>query len=150
MSDDIVVLKMEKSDFSFASALSSDSLGKESWKIHDFEMASENPQAILLIAKKGTEFLGYLASYYAADESELDSIAVSTAYRHKGVGNLILCEYINCLAKYGVKNIYLEVRESNANAISFYENHGFKRISKRKKFYEEPEEDAVVMKKELL
>ena len=48
-----------------------------------------------------------------------------------------------------VQSIFLEVRESNAAAIAMYEQFGFIKISTRKKYYDSPVEDGLVMKKQL-
>lgn len=77
------------------------------------------------------------------------SIAVLAEYRRKGVGSALMNEAINVLkSKYDVDAIYLEVRVSNAPAISLYEKFGFEKVRIIKGYYRDGE-DAYVMVKRL-
>lgn len=164
----IEIRDIVESDFEACAGISVSSLPGEAWKIQDFEAASKNSQAMLLTAwynretnrmdavvnqsetdAKSYEIAGYLVSYFAADEAELNSIAVSEKFRRCGIGRSLMQEYYRNLIENKVASIYLEVRQSNKGAISFYENEGFVRFSKRPRFYENPAEDAVLMRKSL-
>jgi len=78
-------------------------------------------------------------------ECELLSIAVKAALRGKGYAKVLMEHSQKELAKQGVKKFFLEVRESNATAISLYEKLGYKKIAERKKYYSDGE-NAVVMR----
>ena len=52
-------------------------------------------------------------------------------------------------AREAIKNLFLEVRESNLGAIAFYERFGFSKIGRRKIYYRDPEEAAITMGKKL-
>lgn len=92
---------------------------------------------------------GFIAVMVNYDSADLLDIAVDVEYRNKGVG-LALMSFMEaeCILR-GVKEIFLEVRESNAPAISLYLKCGFEKISVRKKYYGNPTEDAVIMRKTL-
>ena len=78
------------------------------------------------------------------DEGTLEKIAVAPAYRRQGVAEAILGAYI----RFGQANLAfltLEVRESNAPAIGLYEKLGFQVVGRRKNYYRELNEDALLM-----
>jgi len=82
----------------------------------------------------------------AGDECELLSIAVERAERGKGLAKTMMEYCCNELAKQGVQKFFLEVRESNIQAISLYKKLGYKKISERKKYYSNGEA-AIIMQK---
>lgn len=143
----IKIRTMQKGDFEACEKISAEGIPQESWKIRDFEAAAKNPQAMMIVAASANQIAGYIVSYFAADEAELDSIAVSSAFRRQGIGKSLMQEYYRKLKEKSVNSIYLEVRESNSTAISFYKEEGFESFSKRPHFYEAPVEDAVLMRK---
>jgi ribosomal-protein-alanine N-acetyltransferase len=82
-------------------------------------------------------------------DAEIYNIAVAKKARRHGFGHALLTEFIcRCKAEH-VENVWLETRQSNANAIKFYMAAGFSKISLRPRFYNDPIEDAVIMKLEL-
>ena len=84
-----------------------------------------------------------------ADEAEILNLAVRQENRRKGEGRRLvgkLLEEYRCLA---VSRVFLEVRESNTGAISFYEHLGFRTVGKRKDYYQDPKEAALVMERRL-
>ena len=85
---------------------------------------------------------GYLIVLDSIDVYEILAIATIEEYRNKGIAQELL-------AKIRIKNIFLEVRESNQTAINFYKKNKFKEISIRKNYYSEPTENAVIMKLEV-
>jgi ribosomal-protein-alanine acetyltransferase len=80
----------------------------------------------------------------ASDECELLSIAVVLAEQNKGLAKMLMEHCHKKLAAKGVKKFFLEVRESNAFAISLYKKLGYERIAERKKYYN-TQETAIVM-----
>lgn len=91
---------------------------------------------------------GYILSSVVLDEANLDRIAVKKDKRNNQIGKKLIMALEDALVKKGISSIFLEVRVSNAVAISLYEKMGFERINVRKKYYENTE-DAIVMKKVL-
>ena len=85
---------------------------------------------------------GYLMVLDSIDVYEILAIATVKEYRNKGIAQELL-------DKIKTKNIFLEVRESNQTAISFYKKNNFKEISIRKNYYSEPTENAIIMKLEV-
>ena len=85
---------------------------------------------------------GYLMVLDSIDVYEILAIATVEEYRNKGIAQELL-------DKIKTKDIFLEVRESNQVAISFYKKNKFKEISVRKNYYSEPNENAIIMKLEV-
>ena len=85
---------------------------------------------------------GYLIILDSIDVYEILAIATVEEYRNKGIAQELL-------AKIRIKNIFLEVRESNQTAINFYKKNKFKEISIRKNYYSKPPENAIIMKLEV-
>ena len=83
------------------------------------------------------------------DEGELLNIAVSGAYRRMGLGAHLLSFVMKEAERKGVAAVYLEVRESNTGARNLYRSAGFTEIGVRKKYYQNPTEDAVLMMKKI-
>ena len=85
---------------------------------------------------------GYLMVLDSIDVYEILAIATIKEYRSKGIAQELL-------DKIKTKDIFLEVRESNQIAISFYKKNDFKEISIRKNYYSKPNENAIIMKLEV-
>ena len=83
------------------------------------------------------------------ETADLCNIAVKEEYRRCHIAEKLLEKcVITCKAR-GVTRILLEARESNTPALNFYKKMGFMEIGKRKNYYKEPCEDAVIMEKML-
>ena len=85
---------------------------------------------------------GYLMILDSIDVYEILAIATVEEYRNKGIAQKLL-------DKIKIKDIFLEVRESNKIAINFYKKNKFKEISIRKNYYSKPNENAIIMKLEV-
>ena len=85
---------------------------------------------------------GYLMILDSIDVYEILAIATIEEYRNKGIAQKLL-------NKIKIKNIFLEVRESNQTAINFYKKNKFNQISIRKNYYSEPNENDIIMKLEV-
>lgn len=133
--DSVQIAKLEQSIF------------PDAWTQKGIEETFSQPHSLIVVAEEEQKILGYCILYYVLDEAEIARIAVSGEERQRGIGSRILefCER-SCAEK-GVKKILLDVRESNEKARSFYEKHGFRKDGIRKRFYENPCEDAVLMSK---
>ena len=116
------------------------------WEESTFRGLMRRPSAALLVAETDDELLGFSVMWFAADEGELGDIAVVPERRGEGIGNRLLLESVSVAASRGARSLYLEVRESNHGARRLYEKAGFNVVGVRKQYYNEPVEDAIVMK----
>lgn len=103
-------------------------------------LKSENNQ--IWCAVSGEMICGYLVLSRAGTEMSVDDIAVHPAYRRQGVGKLLL-KWAH--GQYPAWDFWLEVRESNAAAIALYQSLGYTQVGFRKRYYQNPEEGAVLM-----
>jgi ribosomal-protein-alanine acetyltransferase len=98
------------------------------------------------IERAGWVVVGFVVAAIVAGEAELETIAVGEAEQRRGVGGRLLESLVEELRDQQVRNVNLEVRASNRRAIGFYGTHGFKESGRRKRYYADPEEDAVLMR----
>jgi len=115
-----------------------------SWQSVAAEIASS--QSVRLVAVIEDAVAGYVMARQVLDEGQLLDIAVHKDNRRAGIAGLLISELLLRLRQGGCKSLYLEVRESNAPAIKLYEKYGFRMISKRKDYYKNPVEGALIMK----
>ena len=104
-----------------------------------------NDSAVVIVAEgeDGT-VLGYAGLQTVLDEGYINNVAVDEKYRRQGVAD----ELIEAFVRFGQTQLAfltLEVRASNAPAISLYAKHGFEEAGRRKNYYEDPKEDAILM-----
>ena len=89
-------------------------------------------------------FAGYAGMLCVLDERDVCNIATVPAFRGMGVGKALTQALIESAKETGASVIMLEVRKSNAAAISLYEKLGFTLVGERKNFYTLPREDALL------
>jgi ribosomal-protein-alanine N-acetyltransferase len=87
---------------------------------------------------------GFLVARHLAAEWELENIVVASSVRRMRLGQRLLDALLTAARETNSSSVFLEVRESNASARSFYEKAGFKQTGRRKSYYANPAEDAVV------
>lgn len=99
------------------------------------------------VATEGGRVLGYIGISHIIDEGYITNVAVLPEYRRRGVGRALLERVFSLARDEGLSFVSLEVRVSNAGAIALYEGLGFKEEGRRRDFYREPKEDALIMTK---
>jgi len=105
-------------------------------------------QAIFLVATEGIpeSVCGYVIAAAVADEAEVLNLAVAPQSRRRGVGGRLLDAGLGMIREQGAREVFLEVRESNAAAIALYKSRGFADLSRRARYYRNPVEDALVLR----
>ena len=91
------------------------------------------------------KILGYLLAQCIPPEGELLRIAVLPQSRRAGAGRALMTRFLSVCAARGASDLFLEVRASNASAISLYRAFGFDAVGTRKQYYKHPTEDALLM-----
>ncbi|HEY3279560.1 MAG TPA: ribosomal protein S18-alanine N-acetyltransferase [Gemmatimonadales bacterium] len=119
------------------------------WSARDFDdsVAARVP---FFVALADGEIAGYVIAHYAADEGEILNLAVAPEQRRRGLGRALARRALAALAERDVREVYLEVRVSNAAAHALYEGLGFKKVGRRAGYYRRPAEDAVVLRAAIL
>lgn len=123
ISDAEIIYSLEKTIFS------------ESRTLTDIENYISSPISIFNVARLETDIVGYIIVF----GDDVISIAVSETCRRAGVGSKLLKSVLTQKSE-----LFLEVRESNINAIAFYKNYGFNSVGIRKKYYPDGE-NAIIM-----
>jgi ribosomal-protein-alanine N-acetyltransferase len=91
-----------------------------------------------------TSISGFLAAQHLAPEWELENIVVAPSARRQGLGKRLLDALLAAARRTNSTTVFLEVRESNAAARSLYEKAGFEQTGRRKSYYTNPPEDAIL------
>lgn len=99
------------------------------------------------VAKANNTVVGYLAAELLVDHFDLLAIAVDKKFRRQNFATNLLNKLFNLCQKMKISDIFLEVRQNNLSAISFYEKVAFEKISTRKNYYSDTNEDAYIYKK---
>jgi ribosomal-protein-alanine N-acetyltransferase len=124
-------------DLDAVAAIQQASPGAAGWQVADY-LEQE-----FLVALEGNRIVGFLvARTLVAGEREILNLAVAPDFRRKGAARALLDRALEGFCG----EVFLEVRESNGVAQKFYKSLGFKGLSKRKGYYDNPPETAIVMK----
>jgi [ribosomal protein S18]-alanine N-acetyltransferase len=115
----------------------------------DFAAELRRSYALLLVARLGTQPVGFLLAWRAADELHLTDLGVTALARRRGVARALVSELRREGERGGAIVVLLEVRESNAPAIALYGVLGFEELDRRARYYSDTDEDAVVMRLQL-
>ena len=132
------------------------------WSKNDYLCEIERSNSYIKAARIGGKILGFIAARFnietsdeetnytaAAAEIDILNIGVLKDSQKQGIGQLLLEGLLLKAESLKVQSVWLEVRESNLNARNFYSRNGFVEIQKRKNFYNNPTEDAVLMTLEI-
>ena len=115
------------------------------WSEESLQGELWNDSAVIIVAEgeDGT-VLGYAGLQTVLDEGYINNVAVDEKFRRQGVADELIAAFVR-FGQAKLAFLTLEVRASNAPAISLYAKHGFVEVGRRKNYYEAPREDAVLM-----
>lgn len=119
------------------------------WSKEAFFECIKNQSRHYFCAVRNGEVLGYCGYWSVLDEAEIYNVAVKEEARGRGIGQRLLERLIEYGKLDGRKKFLLEVRYGNKTAINLYKKLGFKEDGIRPKFYDEPQEDALLMSLEI-
>ena len=116
-----------------------------------FATRGEPPARLALVAEEAGSFAlsGFLVARHMPPEWELENIVVAPAVRRIGIGKQLMDALLFQAQETNSDAIFLEVRESNAAARRLYEKLGLRENGRRKAYYSNPTEDAVLYSKTL-
>ena len=129
-----------------------ESCGLSLWGWDGYRLELERPEAIMLVVRRapphqveGRSLDGFIAARVTAGELHINNVAVPVWSRRQGIGSALLRAAFERGAGRGARTAVLEVRAGNRTAQSVYERHGFAVAGRRRAYYREPTEDALVM-----
>ncbi len=102
------------------------------------------PDRVLLVAEENGRLQAFLIARFSDTECELEDLVVSTTCRRRGLGKQLLKSLIATARQRNIERVLLEVRQSNMSARSLYEKLGFQVSGRRKSYYRDPQEDALI------
>jgi ribosomal-protein-alanine N-acetyltransferase len=149
----IILRSGETSDLQRLLALAESCPGAPRWGARTWQQILESPQAgvqrIVLIAESVNECVGFGVLNLGADDAEIESLAVNTSWRRRGIARRLCLDLLSWARARGARRASLEVRVSNTAGRMLYESLGFHEVAVRRGYYREPEEDALVMTAQL-
>ena len=145
----MIIRKMNLGDVSAIAELEKQCFS-DPWSENSIASEIENPLSYWLVAEVDGVVAGYVGSQTVLDASDMMNLAVSPDYRRQGVGQALVNALVEHLKQNKVIALLLEVRVSNAPAIALYKSLGFIQVGCRPKYYHNPREDALILRKELI
>ena len=118
------------------------------WSEKSIAFELENPLSYWLVALEGSTVVGYAGSQTVLGETDMMNVAVRPECRRQGVAEALIAALILGLKERESHCLTLEVRDSNAPARALYEKLGFLEVGRRKNYYRNPGEDALILRKE--
>ena len=143
---EIVIKSMEKTDVDGVIGIEEKAYGEHHWSKESFlnELSNDLARYYSAFDENGN-LVGYAGCWQILEEVHITNIAVSVDHRRMGIGDKLLQKIIDDCYENKAKYITLEVRVSNTPAISLYEKYGFKSLGVRKGYYQNNNEDALIM-----
>lgn len=120
----------------------------EPWSENSVAGELANPLSAWLVCVENGIVCGYVGSQTVLGESDMMNVAVHPDFRRRGVAEGLICELVETLKGKDSHCLTLEVRSSNVPAIALYEKLGFAQVGRRKNYYRNPKEDALILRKE--
>ena len=90
--------------------------------------------------------LGYVVAWFAGGQGEIANLAVDPDSRERGIGSALLDAALDEARRQRTDEVFLEVRSSNLRARQLYESRGFAEVGRRRRYYRQPVEDAVILR----
>ena len=109
----------------------------------------QNRVARCWVMREDAEVIGYLCLWEVADEVHITNIAVRPESRRRGLGRTLLGGVLEDARQRQIRLVVLEVRPSNTQARTMYESFGFRVVGRRRGYYYDTGEDALVMENDL-
>lgn len=118
------------------------------WSENSIASELKNPLSLWLVALADSKVVGYVGSQSVMGESDMMNVAVDPDYRRMGIAYRLIETLISALAEKDNHSLALEVRASNTPAIALYGKMGFTEVGRRRNYYRNPREDALILRKE--
>jgi len=113
---------------------------------YERELESPNSDLLALFVPVGTDSLLGLGCLWAIlEEAHITILAVHPRYRRQGLGIALLVALLTTAFERGLERATLEVRASNSSALSLYHKFGFKTAGRRRRYYQDTGEDALIL-----
>ena len=142
------IVKMNERHVPFVAAIEKECFGREGWSERSVAGELTNALALWLVAEENGTVAGYVGSQTVCGETDMMNVAVTADFRRRGIGEMLVNALVEELKALESHSLTLEVRASNTPAQALYEKLGFKEVGRRPKYYQNPREDALILRKE--
>jgi ribosomal-protein-alanine N-acetyltransferase len=117
------------------------------WNENEYDrlFTGDSPRLALVIAEDAVQ--AFLIAKQIGPEWELENIVVAASAQRRGLASALLGHFLDVVRQRGGESVFLEVRDSNAPARALYAKHGFVETGRRRLYYRDPAEDAVLYRK---
>ena len=116
--------------------------GAAHWTVEQYKKLVGS--GVVLVAEEAGKLCGFVCAKAVAGEWEMENVVVAAEFLRRGIANQLVRELIQRAAGEAASAILLEVRESNLPARRLYEKHGFREVGRRRVYYRDPMEDAIL------
>lgn len=144
---EIGIRRLSRQDLDKVMDIEPVAFGSHHWSRQSFTNELNNPTGMYFaaICRQTKELIGYSGFWLVGDEAHITTLAVHPDFRRQHIGEQLLLEDILQANDAGANRITLEVRISNSNAQDLYLKYGFKSLGMRQSYYQDNEEDALVL-----
>lgn len=118
------------------------------WSVNSVRSELNNPLSLWLVAMDEEKVVGYVGSQTVLGETDMMNVAVHPQYRRRGIARMLIETLVSALRERQSHCLTLEVRASNEPAIFLYAELGFAEAGRRRNYYRNPKEDALILRKE--
>lgn len=115
------------------------------WSLGAFANELANVSSSYFVGLWGDRIVAYAGYWLILEEAHITTIGTDPRFQRRGLGERMLLHLIGHAVRAEAKWVTLEVRPSNIPAITLYEKYGFSSLGRRKAYYEDNREDALVM-----
>lgn len=145
----VAIRRAEPADLAAVNAIECDAFS-DPWPSSAFRDALGSEALYFSVAVDGHgAIVGYVVGWFAGGDGEIANVAVAAEARGQGIGGQLLDAALDEARRAGSERVHLEVRESNAPAQALYASRHFAPVGRRRAYYREPVEDAIVLRCEL-
>jgi ribosomal-protein-alanine N-acetyltransferase len=138
------IVEMDLSHISAIHAIEVDTFPTP-WSVGMLLVELVKPESDWFVALEDGQVVGYVGVQQIVEVAHLLNLAVHPARRHRGLGHELLGRALDTARSRGLPAITLEVRESNVDAQRLYSSAGFVSVGRRRRYYTDTDEDAVLM-----
>jgi len=109
-----------------------------------FEL-TDNPASRCWVVELDGKIVGMIVAWMLVDESHIATISTHPDHRRQGIAQKLLMYALRYMSREGAITSFLEVRENNFAAQEMYRKFGYEAVGRRKRYYKDTDEDAILM-----
>jgi ribosomal-protein-alanine N-acetyltransferase len=132
----------EFNDLGAILALERQTTGAAHWTAEQYKQLMGS--GVVLVAEQADRLCGFISAQAVAGEWEIENVVVAAQWLRRGIGNELIKALMKRARNQAAAAILLEVRESNLAARGLYEKRGFREVGRRRSYYADPVEDAIL------